>query len=63
MAIIFDLLHHFYNLNLYQNMLSNMNKEWKDEKLIWDRRDYDGTDNIRIPCRRLWLPDIVLYNR
>ncbi|XP_060561240.1 neuronal acetylcholine receptor subunit alpha-10-like [Ruditapes philippinarum] len=39
-----------------------MEVEWKDEKLIWDRRDYDGTDNIRIPCRRLWLPDIVLYN-
>ncbi|KAH3866419.1 hypothetical protein DPMN_029482, partial [Dreissena polymorpha] len=36
--------------------------EWHDEKLVWNASEFDGTDNIRIPCRRLWLPDVVLYN-
>ncbi|KAL4216813.1 Neuronal acetylcholine receptor subunit alpha-7 [Mactra antiquata] len=30
--------------------------------MVWNPEDYEGSDNIRIPCRKLWLPDIVLYN-
>ncbi|XP_052809286.1 neuronal acetylcholine receptor subunit alpha-10-like [Mya arenaria] len=39
-----------------------MEVEWHDEKLMWTAIDYEGTDNIRIPGRKIWLPDIVLYN-
>lgn len=38
-------------------------QEWKDEKLTWDPADYNGLEVMRIPCRKIWLPDIVLYNR
>ncbi|CAL4073180.1 unnamed protein product, partial [Meganyctiphanes norvegica] len=37
-------------------------KEWIDELLKWDPADYNGLETIRLPCDRLWLPDVVLYN-
>ncbi|CAH8552995.1 unnamed protein product [Schistosoma turkestanicum] len=36
--------------------------EWIDERLTWDPQDYNNLSRIRIPCQKLWLPDIVLYN-
>lgn len=39
-----------------------LDQEWKDEKLTWDPADYNGLEVMRIPCRKIWLPDIVLYN-
>ncbi|KAK7492528.1 hypothetical protein BaRGS_00016194, partial [Batillaria attramentaria] len=38
------------------------NREWDDERLTWDPKDYNGLEILRIPCEKLWLPDIVLYN-
>ena len=38
-------------------------KEWEDERLLWDPKDYNGLQILRIPCEKIWLPDIVLYNR
>ncbi|CAG5132953.1 unnamed protein product, partial [Candidula unifasciata] len=35
---------------------------WYDERLNWSSTDYGGLYAIRIPCERIWLPDIVLYN-
>lgn len=40
-----------------------VSKEWGDEKLIWEPGEYNGLEVMRIPCRKIWLPDIVLYNR
>ncbi|KAF5402945.1 putative nachr subunit [Paragonimus heterotremus] len=37
-------------------------EEWKDERLYWNPVDYGNLSIIRIPCDKLWLPDIVLYN-
>ncbi|CAF0749300.1 unnamed protein product [Brachionus calyciflorus] len=39
-----------------------LEQEWKDERLIWNKSEYNNLDKIRLPCNRLWLPDIVLYN-
>ncbi|XP_062611295.1 neuronal acetylcholine receptor subunit alpha-10-like [Saccostrea cucullata] len=39
-----------------------LDQEWKDEKLVWDPNEYNGLEVMRIPCRKIWLPDIVLYN-
>ncbi|VDP66332.1 unnamed protein product, partial [Schistosoma curassoni] len=36
--------------------------EWVDERLTWNPQDYNNLSRIRIPCQKLWLPDIVLYN-
>lgn len=38
-------------------------QSWSDEKLKWDPNDYNGLKTLRMPCKSLWLPDIVLYNR
>ncbi|XP_060068850.1 acetylcholine receptor subunit alpha-1-A-like [Ylistrum balloti] len=39
-----------------------LEQEWTDERLKWDPRDYNGLVVLRIPCEKIWLPDIVLYN-
>ena len=38
-------------------------QEWQDELLKWDPKDFGGIEKLLIPCDKLWLPDIVLYNR
>ncbi|KZS09125.1 Acetylcholine receptor protein alpha [Daphnia magna] len=39
-----------------------LDQEWKDELLTWDPNDFGGLKIMRMPCERIWLPDIVLYN-
>ena len=36
---------------------------WKDAFLRWNHEDFGGVSNIRLPIRRIWKPDIILYNR
>ncbi|XP_021375385.1 neuronal acetylcholine receptor subunit alpha-10-like [Mizuhopecten yessoensis] len=35
---------------------------WIDERISWDAKDYNGLEVIRLPAKKLWLPDVVLYN-
>ncbi|XP_064608997.1 neuronal acetylcholine receptor subunit alpha-10-like [Liolophura sinensis] len=37
-------------------------QQWIDERLKWNPKDYNGLEIMRIPCDKIWLPDIVLYN-
>ncbi|XP_050402297.1 neuronal acetylcholine receptor subunit alpha-10 isoform X2 [Patella vulgata] len=39
-----------------------LEQEWEDERLLWEPSDYNGLEVLRIPCEKIWLPDIVLYN-
>ncbi|XP_062608981.1 neuronal acetylcholine receptor subunit alpha-10-like [Saccostrea cucullata] len=39
-----------------------LDQEWDDEFLKWDREKFSNISKIRIPCHKIWLPDIVLYN-
>ncbi|XP_042221624.1 neuronal acetylcholine receptor subunit alpha-10-like [Homarus americanus] len=39
-----------------------LDQEWVDELLRWDKNEYNGLETIRLPCEKIWLPDIVLYN-
>ncbi|XP_022334302.2 neuronal acetylcholine receptor subunit alpha-10-like [Crassostrea virginica] len=39
-----------------------LDQEWVDEFLKWDPMKFSNITMIRIPCHKLWLPDIVLYN-
>lgn len=44
-------------------VVGGITQEWKDELLTWDPSDFGGLKIIRMPCERIWLPDIVLYNK
>lgn len=37
-------------------------QRWKDPKLTWNPAQFNNITEIRIPCHKVWLPDIVLYN-
>lgn len=38
-------------------------QEWTDYRLAWNSSCYEGVNILRIPAKRVWLPDIVLYNK
>ncbi|WAR00650.1 ACH10-like protein [Mya arenaria] len=37
--------------------------EWVDEFMRWDPDEFANITTLRVPCNKLWLPDIVLYNK
>ncbi|KAL3867163.1 hypothetical protein ACJMK2_044385 [Sinanodonta woodiana] len=39
-----------------------LDQEWEDEFLRWDPQTFSNISMLRIPCDKIWLPDIVLYN-
>ncbi|XP_028707044.1 neuronal acetylcholine receptor subunit beta-4 isoform X1 [Macaca mulatta] len=39
-----------------------LKQEWTDYRLTWNSSRYEGVNILRIPTKRIWLPDIVLYN-
>lgn len=39
-----------------------LKQEWTDYRLAWNSSCYEGVKILRIPSKRVWLPDIVLYN-
>ncbi|KAF7990057.1 hypothetical protein HCN44_009000 [Aphidius gifuensis] len=47
-----------------QVMKSNvwMDLNWNDYQFKWDKNEYDGIETIRVPCDKVWKPDIVLFN-
>ncbi|CAF1183814.1 unnamed protein product [Adineta steineri] len=36
--------------------------EWNDEALTWDPEEYGNLIDIRLPIKRIWQPDVTLYN-
>ncbi|CAK6953684.1 acetylcholine receptor subunit epsilon [Scomber scombrus] len=36
--------------------------QWIDYRLAWNTSQYYGISVIRVPCKTVWLPDIVLEN-
>ncbi|KAL4227278.1 hypothetical protein ACF0H5_012724 [Mactra antiquata] len=39
-----------------------LDQEWIDEFMKWDPLEFANISVLRVPCGKLWLPDIVLYN-
>ncbi|NP_001297424.1 acetylcholine receptor subunit alpha-type acr-16-like precursor [Aplysia californica] len=39
-----------------------LDHEWVDEFMVWDPQRFNNITKLRIPCHKLWLPDMVLYN-
>ncbi|PIC18836.1 hypothetical protein B9Z55_024590 [Caenorhabditis nigoni] len=37
--------------------------KWNDYQMQWDPREFDGIKTIRVPPDKVWLPDIVLFNK
>lgn len=55
-------LHGFFFFISSLSMLNRPFKEWNDVFFKWNPDEYGGLKKIRIPCRQIWLPDVVLYN-
>ena len=36
--------------------------KWTDPRLDWDASNFNGVDNILIPAKTLWLPDLFVIN-
>lgn len=35
---------------------------WEDSRLKWTPANYDGIEQIRVPAKMIWTPDVKLYN-
>jgi len=35
---------------------------WHDSRLTWDPSKYDGIRHIRLPAKKIWVPDFKIYN-
>ncbi|KAL3288189.1 hypothetical protein HHI36_002639 [Cryptolaemus montrouzieri] len=36
--------------------------EWNDEKLVWNKSDYNGIEEMRVNTIDIWKPNLILYN-
>lgn len=48
------------NQILYSNIWLQM--KWHDVNLIWEPREFGGVEEIRVPAKNVWKPDVLLYN-
>ncbi|KAK3089763.1 hypothetical protein FSP39_006302 [Pinctada imbricata] len=48
------------NQILTLNVWSHYN--WTDVHMMWNATEFHGVNKIRIPCGKIWTPDIKLYN-
>ncbi|XP_062998811.1 neuronal acetylcholine receptor subunit beta-4 [Elgaria multicarinata webbii] len=59
------LLTQLINVNEREQIMTTniwLNQEWTDYRLAWEPSEYDSIKKLRIPAKKVWLPDIVLYN-
>ncbi|XP_054160227.1 neuronal acetylcholine receptor subunit alpha-7-like [Oppia nitens] len=47
-----------------QILITNMwlRLEWTDSNLQWNVSEYGGVKDLRLPTKRIWIPDILMYN-
>ena len=38
-------------------------KKWENPSLRWNKSEFDGIDRIFVEPKRVWVPDILLYNK
>uniref|UniRef100_A0A8C5S312 Cholinergic receptor nicotinic beta 4 subunit n=1 Tax=Laticauda laticaudata TaxID=8630 RepID=A0A8C5S312_LATLA len=59
------ILSQLINVNEREQIMTTnvwLNQEWTDYRLAWEPSEYEGINKLRIPAKKVWLPDIVLYN-
>lgn len=44
-------------------MVRNIFQEWINPLLTWNASDFGDIDEINVDASKVWVPDIVLYNR
>ena len=40
-----------------------LTQTWNDTHLTWNASDFGGITHINLPYNKVWLPDIILYNK
>ena len=47
-----------------QQLITNvwLNLRWNDVNMRWNKSEYGGVTDIRIPPDKLWKPDVLMYN-
>ena len=38
-------------------------QEWNDVNLKWNKSEFGNIQDIRIPPKHIWKPDLLMYNR
>lgn len=65
-SILF-IFHHVFKHPVVTKLISVLHKrprqQWTDYRLSWNKSDYYDISVIRVPCKTVWLPDIVLENK
>jgi len=39
-----------------------MKYRWTDERLQWDKSEWNGKDQVHVPWTEVWVPDMGIYN-
>lgn len=40
----------------------DIRQTWMEERLVWNKDEYGGSEYIHVSSEELWNPEIVLYN-
>lgn len=40
----------------------DIRQNWMEERLVWNKDEYNGSEYIHLSSDELWNPEIVLYN-
>ena len=43
--------------------ISYLTLTWHDKRLNWTRSDYNGLEEVFIPIKNIWTPDIAIINQ
>lgn len=41
----------------------NTLQSWIDQSITWNPDEHEGITSIQVPSTKIWVPDLVLYNR
>ncbi|KAL9973527.1 hypothetical protein ACROYT_G019996 [Oculina patagonica] len=40
-----------------------MRQDWNNPDLTWDPKDFDGVKTVYVVPSKVWVPDVLLYNK
>lgn len=45
------------------NLKKHIFKKWNDTQLHWEPKHFNGTHEIVLPQKLVWVPPLFIYNR